>query len=66
MNRENKIILNLGDDSQSNYMQTRKLSRDHFNPGKFICPHGACFDDHGNIYVVEWVEVGRVSRLQSV
>ena len=32
MNRENKIILNLGDDSQSNYMQTRKLSRDHFKP----------------------------------
>ena len=66
MDRENKIITNLGDDSQSDYMATRKLTRDHFKPGKFVCPHGACFDHKGNIYVVEWVEVGRVSRLQKV
>jgi hypothetical protein len=66
MDRDNKIILNLGDDSQSDYMTTRKLTRDHFKPGKFVCPHGACFDHKGNIYVVEWVEVGRVSRLQKV
>jgi hypothetical protein len=66
MDRDNKIIINLGDDSQSDYMATRKLTRDHFKPGKFVCPHGACFDHKGNIYVVEWVEVGRVSRLQKV
>lgn len=66
MDRNNRIITNLGDDSHSDYMATRKLSRDHFKPGKFVCPHGACFDHQGNIYVVEWVEVGRVSRLRKV
>ncbi|HUB28986.1 MAG TPA: hypothetical protein VL967_04785 [Terracidiphilus sp.] len=66
MDRGNKIIENLGDDSSSNYMATRKLSRDHFTPGKFVCPHGACFDHEGNIFVVEWVEVGRVSKLRHV
>jgi sugar lactone lactonase YvrE len=66
MDKDNKIIANLGDDSQSKYMETRKLTRDHFQPGKFVCPHGACFDHAGNIYVVEWVEVGRVTRLQRV
>lgn len=66
MDSSNKIITHLGDDSQSDYMQTRKLSRDHFKSGKFVCPHSACFDHAGNIYVVEWVEVGRVSRLQKV
>ncbi len=66
MNRNNEIVCNLGDDSTSDYMKTRKLSRDHFTPGKFVCPHGACFDHAGNIYVVEWVEVGRVSKLQKV
>lgn len=64
MDRDNKIITHLGDDSGSQYMETRKLSRDHFQPGKFVCPHGASFDHAGNIYVVEWVEVGRVSRLR--
>ena len=66
MNQNNRIIVNLGDDSASDYMRTRKLTRDQFTPGKFVCPHGACFDHLGNIYVVEWVEVGRVSKLRKV
>ena len=35
-------------------------------PGKFVAPHGACFDHEGNIFVVEWVEVGRVTKLRHV
>ncbi len=66
VDKDNKIVAQLGDDSQSPYMETRKLTRDHFKPGKFVCPHGACFDHAGNIYVVEWVEVGRVSKLTKV
>jgi sugar lactone lactonase YvrE len=66
LDRNNKVIEQLGDDSQSKYMETRKLTRDHFTPGKFVCPHGACFDHAGNIFVVEWVEVGRVSKLTKV
>jgi hypothetical protein len=66
MDRDNRIIEHLGDDSSSDYMATRKLTRDNFKPGKFVCPHGACFDHEGNIFVVEWVEVGRVSKLRKV
>jgi len=66
MDRENRIVENLGDDSASDYMATRKLPRENFKPGKFVCPHGACFDHAGNIFVVEWVEVGRVSKLRHV
>jgi hypothetical protein len=64
--KDNNVIEHLGDDSQSKWSDTRKLSRDHFTPGKFVCPHGACFDHEGNIFVVEWVEVGRVSKLTRV
>jgi hypothetical protein len=35
-------------------------------PGEFICPHGACYDHEGSIFVVEWVEVGRVTKLRRV
>jgi len=66
LDKENKVVAQLGDDSNSPYMETRKLTRDHFSPGKFVCPHGACFDHAGNIYVVEWVEVGRVTKLTKV
>jgi hypothetical protein len=66
LDKNNRVIAHLGDDSGSDWKTTRTLSRDHFTPGKFVCPHGACFDHEGNIFVVEWVEVGRVTKLQKV
>jgi DNA-binding beta-propeller fold protein YncE len=66
MDRDNKIIAHLGDDSASEWQKTRTMSRDQFTPGKFIAPHGACFDHAGNIFVVEWVEVGRVTKLRKL
>lgn len=41
----------------------RDKPRTAFIPGKFIAPHSACFDRDGNIFVVEWVEIGRVTKL---
>ena len=40
--------------------------RSKFVPGQFVNPHGACFDHNGNIFVVEWVEIGRVTKLRKL
>lgn len=32
-------------------------------PGRFNSPHGATFDHAGNIYVVEWIIGGRITKL---
>jgi hypothetical protein len=69
MDRDNKVIEHLGDygaKSLNDLSDLRKQTRDHFTPGKFVCPHGACFDHNGNVFVVEWVEVGRVTKLRRV
>ena len=66
MDASNKVIAYLGEDTTGNYRQLRLQPRDKFIPGKFVCPHGACFDHNGNIFVVEWVEVGRVTKLRKV
>lgn len=67
MSQNNEVIENLGDDSAAdNWKQVRTMGRDAFKPGKFVCPHGACFDHAGNIFVVEWVEIGRVTKLRKV
>jgi hypothetical protein len=67
MSQSNEVIEDLGDDSAAdNWKQVRTMSRDAFKPGKFVCPHGACFDHAGNIFVVEWVEIGRVTKLRKV
>ena len=35
-------------------------------PGRFNSPHGATFDRDGNIYVVEWIIGGRITKLAKV
>jgi hypothetical protein len=63
----NQIIEHLGDSNAENWNNPlRREPREKFIPGQFICPHGACFDHTGNIFVVEWVEVGRVTKLRKV
>jgi hypothetical protein len=67
MNRENAIVAHLGDSNAPEWNNPlRREPREKFVPGQFICPHGACFDRDGNIFVVEWVEVGRVTKLRKV
>ncbi len=52
IDKNNRVILHLGEDT-SKERELRKMPRDRFTPGKFVCPHGACFDHKGNIFVVE-------------
>ncbi len=68
--KDNKPIVHLGDDPA-----WRKKVLDGFKvrarpedwlPGKFVHPHDACFDRDGNIFVVEWVQTGRVTLLRRV
>ena len=66
-NTNNEPLVHLGDGQQSDgktYEGIRNQNRDAFTPGKFVAPHGACFDSGGDIFVAEWVEVGRVSKLR--
>jgi hypothetical protein len=63
LDRNNKLITQLGDGRNS---ALRDKPREQFQPGKFIAPHSAIFDHEGNIFVVEWVEVGRVTKLRKV
>jgi hypothetical protein len=68
MDKNNEVIEHLGDshaDSGNNPLRTEK-TREHFIAGQFIEPHAACFDHNGNIFVVEWVEIGRVTKLRKV
>ena len=67
MDRANTLVAQLGDSNAPQWNNPlRTQARDAFIPGQFICPHGACFDADGNIFVVEWVEVGRVTKLRRV
>jgi hypothetical protein len=66
LDAHNNVVTHLGEAGVDSWKNIRKGPRDLFTPGKFVCPHSACFDHEGNIFVVEWVEVGRVTKLRKV
>ena len=68
LDRQNKVVATLGEGeySKTDWGAVRTQASGTFVPGRFICPHGACFDHEGNIFVVEWVEAGRVTKLRKV
>ena len=64
MDRDNQVLVHLGEGDAASFRELRKEPRDKFPAGRFVAPHGACFDNEGNIFVVEWVEIGRVTKLR--
>jgi len=62
---ENKLICHLGDnpdiwqrDGWPNIPAT------DLQPGKFVAPHAVCVDSQGDLYVAEWYEKGRITKLR--
>jgi DNA-binding beta-propeller fold protein YncE len=68
--KDNKPIVHLGDDEawRKRVLDGFKIRKqpNEWVAGKFVHPHDACFDKDGNIFVVEWVEPGRVTLLKKV
>lgn len=63
----NQVIVHLGDDPQwTSRVKSQRLrgKPDQWQPGRFVHPHQARFDRDGNIFVVEWVPIGRVTMLR--
>ena len=64
LDAQNRLVVHLGDGGH--YKDLRTKPREAFIPGKFVAPHSAYYDHAGNIFVVEWVEVGRVTKLRKL
>jgi hypothetical protein len=64
---DNRVIVHLGDDPQWTARVLKEGLRgkpEQWQPGRFVHPHQARFDAEGNIFVVEWVPIGRVTKLR--
>lgn len=68
--QDNQVVTHLGHDPKwtEQVLDGFKMREqpERWENGKFIHPHDACFDADGNIYVVEWVNTGRVTFLKKV
>lgn len=66
-NRNDQLITHLGEDEtawRKEGWPTRPASERQ--PDKFVSPHACCVDPQGDIYVVEWVPDGRITKLARV
>ncbi len=70
LDKHNRVIVHLGYDPEwtktvLDQFQVR-VNESLWQAGRFIHPHDACYDRAGNIYCVEWVPKGRVTKLVTV
>lgn len=68
---KNEVLAQLGDDEAwrarvLDGKEKMRASRDKWPAGKFVHPHDAAFDEHGNLFVAEWVVGGRLTKLRKV
>jgi DNA-binding beta-propeller fold protein YncE len=66
---KNNVIARFGDDEPWRENVMKREARMHPEtcpPGKFLHPHDACFDANGNIFIAEWVDTGRITKLRHV
>jgi hypothetical protein len=73
LDKDDKVIAHLGEDPAwreqvlKDKMALRRQEKgEGWVSGKFLHPHDACFDPAGNIYVAEWVQTGRITKLRKV
>lgn len=73
LDKNDQVITQLGEDPEwrKEVMKDNKKLRKEakgkgWKGGRFLHPHDACFDAHGNIFAAEWVATGRVSKLRKV
>jgi hypothetical protein len=66
LDRDNKLITHLGDNPDKKQWFNNGVKQKDTKPGQFCTPHSARFDSEGNIYVVEWLPYGRVTKLKKI
>ncbi len=71
LDKDDQVITHLGEDPEWRAKVSKDKLRNNDNgegwvAGKFLHPHDACFDAAGNIFVAEWVNSGRITKLRKV
>lgn len=61
-----RVVATLGENDQVCARAGFPNDRALVQPGRFVTPHSVATDDAGNIYVVEWVTGGRITKLIAV
>lgn len=67
LNEKNEVVAKLGEAVERlGAVKDLRRQPEQWQTGQFVHPHDACFDRNGDIFVAEWVETGRITKLTAV
>jgi hypothetical protein len=64
LDRDFRVVTHLGDNPDRSQWARNPVAPEFWQEGIFTAPHGVCFDERGNLYVMDWNRSGRISKLQ--
>jgi hypothetical protein len=63
LDKDNKVVTHLGDNADPAKRANNGVPPDQWVEGQFVAPHCARWDSQGNLYVLDWVSAGRITKL---
>jgi hypothetical protein len=66
LDKDNSAVAELFDNPDPKKRANNGVPKEQWADGQFICPHGAIWDNKGNIIVCEWVKPGRITKLRRI
>lgn len=62
--KEWHVVAHLGDNPDQAQWAQNGVGKDKWRDGLFISPHSAAWDAQGDLYVMDWLSAGRISKLR--
>lgn len=66
LDRRDRPLVHLGDNPDPKLRAQNGVPRAQWQDGVFLSPHGIAADRAGNLYVLDWNFLGRISKLQKL
>jgi hypothetical protein len=66
LDKNNDVVTHLGDNTDPAKRAQNGVPPEQWVDGQFISPHCARWDSEGNLYVLDWVSNGRITKLKHV
>ncbi|MSR75810.1 MAG: hypothetical protein EXS14_10125 [Planctomycetes bacterium] len=66
LDAEDKLVTHLGDQPLPEHRANNGVPKTLWKDGEFLAPHGIAFDSEGNLYVMDWLSLGRVTKLKRI
>lgn len=64
LDKDNRLVAHLGENLDPERKGKNKVAPDTWTDGEFIAPHSARWDARGDLYVMDWNYVGRITKLR--